>query len=389
MTMMSLAGHTSQITTRKGKRKAAIVAALACTLSAAATAAPNPISAANLGALAESRQPESHGPASSAPTPDPRLGLEQQHFDPTAFSPITSSTLPKENGRPVVMRVNGEPVMWDEMMTQIRISGAGILHSHPDRESQVIGALYGPVSGTLISQALYRKFAREHHLQPQRAEVERQMDRVITAGNPETKAAMKLLQPGQIEQMVTDGLIHQKVDKYLGDRATSAPPTLEELTSFTTTYSIKPKAQVVLRARHIVVRATPDMSEFNLNDAKAQAEMIHERVVTTSTQQHLEFRVAAYQYSQDRFTAYLGGDLGYFAAGSLYPEANKALEKLQPGEISPVIRTSVGFHIFQLTERHHDDLRLQYETWRKRMAVQNWQMEQREHAKVEDYAGKQ
>lgn len=46
-----------------------------------------------------------------------------------------------------------------------------------------------------------------------------------------------------------------------------------------------------------------------------------------------------------------GGDLGFFARGEMPQEFEDAVFKLRPREISPVVRTEYGYHIFLLEER--------------------------------------
>jgi peptidyl-prolyl cis-trans isomerase SurA len=45
-----------------------------------------------------------------------------------------------------------------------------------------------------------------------------------------------------------------------------------------------------------------------------------------------------------------GGDLGYVQRGELLPEIDVVLERLGPGEISPVLTTALGFHVINLVE---------------------------------------
>jgi parvulin-like peptidyl-prolyl isomerase len=92
------------------------------------------------------------------------------------------------------------------------------------------------------------------------------------------------------------------------------------------------------------------------------------------------FAVYAYQY--DSLT---GGDLGWFPRGYLtQPEVEEAAFGLQPGEISPVIESKVGYHILQVISREparaiSPDARrvLQHK------AIQEWLKARREASAVE------
>jgi len=59
-------------------------------------------------------------------------------------------------------------------------------------------------------------------------------------------------------------------------------------------------------------------------------------------------------YSQGP-AAQSGGDLGYFHRGEILPEIEKAAFGMEVGEISPVIRSMVGFHIIKLIDKDLTD----------------------------------
>ncbi len=72
------------------------------------------------------------------------------------------------------------------------------------------------------------------------------------------------------------------------------------------------------------------------------------------------FGKMAATYSQGP-AAQAGGDLGYFQRGEIFPEIEKAAFGMDAGEISPVIRTAVGFHILKLIDK---DLSEEDKTWK-------------------------
>lgn len=66
-------------------------------------------------------------------------------------------------------------------------------------------------------------------------------------------------------------------------------------------------------------------------------------------QQGADFTIMAQQYSRGP-GAEEGGDLGFFSKGELEPSLEKAIETLEPGQISPPVKTAMGFHVIKVTE---------------------------------------
>jgi parvulin-like peptidyl-prolyl isomerase len=90
-----------------------------------------------------------------------------------------------------------------------------------------------------------------------------------------------------------------------------------------------------VHARHILVA-----SESEADELRAQI------------QAGVDFSLLARQYSIDASTRPAGGDLGWFPQGFLlWPEVESAAFSLQPGEISSVVESEIGFHIIETLER--------------------------------------
>lgn len=61
------------------------------------------------------------------------------------------------------------------------------------------------------------------------------------------------------------------------------------------------------------------------------------------------FDTLAKQYSEDKGSAAMGGDLGWFSKGALVKEFQAAVEKLKtPGEVSDIVETQYGLHLIRL-----------------------------------------
>jgi parvulin-like peptidyl-prolyl isomerase len=94
----------------------------------------------------------------------------------------------------------------------------------------------------------------------------------------------------------------------------------------------------MLAADHILL--------FTQNMDDAQKAVVKKKIdAIRSTVTAANFAAVAKTNSQDTQSAQRGGSLGIFPRGTMVPEFEKALLALKPGEISPVIQTTYGYHI--------------------------------------------
>jgi len=84
-------------------------------------------------------------------------------------------------------------------------------------------------------------------------------------------------------------------------------------------------------------------------DQEAEVKALADRLIE-QMRAGASFNAVAQQFSQSP-TAAVGGDLGWVAAGELPGEVGKAIETMQPGQLSPPIRGSGGFYIVYLADR--------------------------------------
>jgi peptidyl-prolyl cis-trans isomerase D len=100
-----------------------------------------------------------------------------------------------------------------------------------------------------------------------------------------------------------------------------------------------------VHARHILIRVPQDADEATTDAARKKIEKVLEEAKASD-----DFAGLAQKHSEDS-TATKGGDLGFFEKGQMVEPFEQAAFALEPGEISPVIRTTFGFHIIKMEER--------------------------------------
>ncbi|MBC7917603.1 MAG: peptidylprolyl isomerase [Rhodoferax sp.] len=138
------------------------------------------------------------------------------------------------------------------------------------------------------------------------------------------------------------------------------------------------------RARHILLRVTPQMSQAV---AAAKLEEARQKVVAGKA----DFAALARELSQDG-SAPQGGDLGWARPGMFVPEFEEVMGRLKDGEISPPFASRFGLHLLQVTERRKVEMtpaevrevvRNQMKEARYEEAFANWARDIRDKAFVE------
>jgi peptidyl-prolyl cis-trans isomerase C len=129
-----------------------------------------------------------------------------------------------------------------------------------------------------------------------------------------------------------------------------------------------------------------------MNGVPAEMEQVHARQILVqgeeaanlaeqrAKQTGTNFATLAFGYDLSA-----GGDLSWFPRGYLNePAVEDAAFALQPGEISPVIKSSIGFHILQVIAREVRPLTLDARQVLQRKALAAWLETNRKQSSVEE-----
>jgi peptidyl-prolyl cis-trans isomerase SurA len=106
------------------------------------------------------------------------------------------------------------------------------------------------------------------------------------------------------------------------------------------------------RVRHILMR-TNDVRDAA--ETRRQLEQVRQRIINGE-----DFADLARLHSEDIQSRVKGGDLGWMNPGDIVPRFERAVDRLELGEVSEVIETRYGFHIIKLLERRKRDIGEEY-----------------------------
>lgn len=125
----------------------------------------------------------------------------------------------------------------------------------------------------------------------------------------------------------------------------------------------------LLRPAHILIMARQGCTDAEKAAARSRIDSVY-----TALKGGADFAEMAKNVSQDPGSARNGGELPWIGPGNTIPEFETAAYALQPGEMSPVVETAVGFHIIKMLERKqfepYDSLRTQIITSLKRQNIE-------------------
>lgn len=148
----------------------------------------------------------------------------------------------------------------------------------------------------------------------------------------------------------------------------------------------KHEQQVIItqtHARHILIKTSAAMPD---SEARQRILDIKKRIEAGAS-----FADQAKRYSQDG-SASQGGDLGWLSPGDTIPEFEKAMNALQPGEMSGPVQTGFGWHLIQVLERRNTDVSEEQKRRQAQLAIrafksderwQDWLRQLRDRAYVE------
>ncbi|WP_416191516.1 peptidylprolyl isomerase [Neisseria sp. CCUG12390] len=191
------------------------------------------------------------------------------------------------------------------------------------------------VLAQMVNQTLIVQAGKRRNIQASEAEID-----AVIAQTPSLKNANK-----RVRREIGDSIIVEKVRQQAIMENSRVSDS--EVTSFINRAQQQgvtlPEGEPLRQynAQHILLKADSD------NAAAAAESSI--RKIYAQARSGADFAGLARQYSQDGSAAN-GGDLGWFSDGMMVTPFEDAVHKLQPGQVSPPVRTQFGWHIIKLND---------------------------------------
>lgn len=273
---------------------------------------------------------------------------------PVAKSAPTSTTPVPDTVDRVVAVVGSSVITWSDLAAAVNEQRAAGLQLPPDPEGQMRVARQ--VLNDLVDQEILVQKAKDVKVDVTNDDVAPQVDAQIKTvrshfqSDAEYRTELKNAGFGSPEEyrrtlfdQLRRRLIQQKTFLELQKRAKPASVTEEEVTAaFDKVKDQLQKRPATVTFRQIVMPAFPSQHADSVARVKAESLLV-------ALKKGADFAEMAKTESMDPGTKNVGGDLGWNRRGSgLVPAFEAMMFSLAPGELSPIVRTSYGYHIIRV-----------------------------------------
>ena len=157
----------------------------------------------------------------------------------------------------------------------------------------------------------------------------------MEAALAEQGLTLKELKKSYKEQM----MVRRLIDAKIGSSIMISPVELKE---YFMKHSNEFSAPEQVRLQNILIRPKECLPDGKAKELAAEKEK--------KLREGGDFAALAKEYSEGPKAAQ-GGDMGYLKKGDILPEIEEVIYELKPGEVSGVIKTSMGYHLFKVMEK--------------------------------------
>ncbi|WP_088286177.1 peptidylprolyl isomerase [Ideonella sp. A 288] len=248
----------------------------------------------------------------------------------------------KDGASAVFARV-GDVVISQQAYDQAYAIAARNKFYHGKPPEQEVARLQREVGDSLVNETLLMKEARRRKLQPDHADIAKQLD-VYEArykSSPMWQSNKATVLP-PLKKKLEDTSI---LDQLQASVRKVAEPTERQIEAYYDSHKEKFTEPEQVKISVILLKVDPSSPQAKWNGALEEGTAISKRLRGGA-----DFAALAHLHSGDD-SASKGGAMGYTHRGMLPEPAQQAIDKLQPGQVSDAVALLEGVGVFRLEDR--------------------------------------
>ena len=247
-----------------------------------------------------------------------------------------------KDGDAVFARI-GNTVITQQAYDQAYATAARGKFYHGKPPEQEVAKLQREVGDTLVNDELLLVEAKRRKLQPNQAEIKKQLD---TYEARYSKSPMWQTNKATLLPPLKKKLEDQSVLEQLQAAARKVPePTDRQIQAYYEQHKDKFTEPEQVKLSMILLKIDPSSPQAKWNGALEEGAAIARRLRSGA-----DFAALAHLHSGDD-SAKKGGDMGYLHRGMVPDSAQEAVDKLKPGQISDAVAMLEGVAVFRLEDR--------------------------------------
>ena len=245
-----------------------------------------------------------------------------------------------------VAAVNGAPIEKDEFDGEVFLIQKTVLGLGKPLSCEQVSSIRREVLESMIRRELLYQVARKSGIKPDENAISKDINSLKQQFSDETEYKNELSRRGINEEMLRARMIRNSlVQKYVYKEFTDkADVTDKEIQDYYQKHIDLFKQPFQMRVSHISIQSDPKGDDSRKKELRGKAEKILKNLKDDK-----DFADLAREYS-DGPTKNKGGDLGYLRKGQLEKQFESKVLALKKGEITDIIETEYGFHIFKVTD---------------------------------------
>ena len=272
-------------------------------------------------------------------------------LNPSPDPPTVTPAPPTPTPEPLAASVNGEGILLERFDLEL------IRFEYSKTDSGIdlatLGAYQSELLDSMIDLVLLAQGAKANGFNVEQTEIDDRLNLMIESADDRGEFELWMELNGYTQETLRTALAEEIEAAWMvAYLAGQVPDTTEQV-----------------HARHILVASEAEADELR-----------------AGLQDGDDFDTLARQYSIDSSTRPAGGDLGWFPKGFLlWPEVETAAFSLQPGEISTVVQSEIGYHILEIIEREDRLLAYSVRQTLSERAVESWLSTERVSADIQTF----